>query len=719
MRKCNNILCALLLSLLLASFAASEEIYDQNPLPIGFTAEELTRLHEIGMYHTATAPPTGRIRNCAEWERSEGVIIRWPLGISVAIIKEMSEDIMVTTIVGSESQRTSAISSYTSAGVNMAHTQFIIAPTNTYWTRDYGPWFIFSDQQIGIVDHIYNRPRPLDDSIPKVIGTAWGIPVYGMALTHTGGNHMSDGLGMSMSSRLVWDENTGKTHAQIDSIMYAYLGNDYTVLEYVESGGIHHIDCWAKFLSPNTILVKNVPSSDPSYALLNQRAAYLATLTSAWGTPYRVLRVYCPSGTAYTNSIILNDKVLVPIFSSSWDDDAIQVYQDAMPGYEVLGFTGSWLDDDAIHCRAMGVPDREMLWLDHDPLADTDNTTDDRLVSVHIEECSGQPLIGDSLKIYYSVNEGAYVSAALIYTGSPFTYAGYIPAVGPGSEVSYFVKTADASGRVETHPFIGEPGAHHYRITAPNQAPALDEIGPQVVDEDENLNFTVSATDPDGTNSSLTAENMPLHATFDDNGDGTGIFDFNPDKTQSGIYSVRFIAFDGSLADTMLVEITVNDVNLPPSIVAPDTLLCRTDSWFAYYPVVVDPDDTTHAISYTGYPMWLSELADSLVGTAPSQREIDDFRVIVTDGATFDSADVVVVVYQCGDADGSAGDPAVDIDDVVYLINYIFAGGTPPDPIEAADVDCSGGSVPVDIDDVVYLITFIFSSGPAPCSDCP
>jgi len=65
--------------------------------------------------------------------------------------------------------------------------------------------------------------------------------------------------------------------------------------------------------------------------------------------------------------------------------------------------------------------------------------------------------------------------------------------------------------------------------------------------------------------------------------------------------------------------------------------------------------------------------------------------------------------WVCGDADGSG---AVDIDDVVYLIAYIFSGGPAPDPEIKADGDCSGA---VDIDDVVYVIAYIFSGGPAPC----
>ena len=63
----------------------------------------------------------------------------------------------------------------------------------------------------------------------------------------------------------------------------------------------------------------------------------------------------------------------------------------------------------------------------------------------------------------------------------------------------------------------------------------------------------------------------------------------------------------------------------------------------------------------------------------------------------------------CGDANNSDD---VDIDDVVYLIAYIFSGGPPPDPYESGDADCSGD---VDIDDVVWLIAYIFSGGNAPC----
>ncbi len=59
--------------------------------------------------------------------------------------------------------------------------------------------------------------------------------------------------------------------------------------------------------------------------------------------------------------------------------------------------------------------------------------------------------------------------------------------------------------------------------------------------------------------------------------------------------------------------------------------------------------------------------------------------------------------------------PPWDIDDVVYMIAYIFSGGSPPldYAICSGDPNCSCG---VDIDDIVYMIAYIFSGGPEPCT---
>jgi parallel beta-helix repeat protein len=73
---------------------------------------------------------------------------------------------------------------------------------------------------------------------------------------------------------------------------------------------------------------------------------------------------------------------------------------------------------------------------------------------------------------------------------------------------------------------------------------------------------------------------------------------------------------------------------------------------------------------------------------------------------------VTSILFKCGDANSDA---AVDISDVVYLIAYIFSGGSAPSPLLAGDANCDSA---VDISDVVYLIAYIFSGGAAPCASC-
>jgi hypothetical protein len=65
--------------------------------------------------------------------------------------------------------------------------------------------------------------------------------------------------------------------------------------------------------------------------------------------------------------------------------------------------------------------------------------------------------------------------------------------------------------------------------------------------------------------------------------------------------------------------------------------------------------------------------------------------------------------FQCGDA---SGDGVVDASDLVYLLNYLFASGPPPNPLAVGDVTCDGI---VDISDVVYLLNYLFIHGPQPC----
>ena len=66
---------------------------------------------------------------------------------------------------------------------------------------------------------------------------------------------------------------------------------------------------------------------------------------------------------------------------------------------------------------------------------------------------------------------------------------------------------------------------------------------------------------------------------------------------------------------------------------------------------------------------------------------------------------------KCGDANG---DYSVGVSDAVYIINYVFTGGSAPQPLACGDPNSDGR---VNVSDAVYEINYIFTGGPAP-GDC-
>ncbi len=71
----------------------------------------------------------------------------------------------------------------------------------------------------------------------------------------------------------------------------------------------------------------------------------------------------------------------------------------------------------------------------------------------------------------------------------------------------------------------------------------------------------------------------------------------------------------------------------------------------------------------------------------------------------------VSVLLNCLPTGDCNGDDVINIAHVVQLINYLFTGGSAPEPLEVGDVNCDGV---VNIADVVYLINYLFSGGDPP-----
>ncbi len=65
--------------------------------------------------------------------------------------------------------------------------------------------------------------------------------------------------------------------------------------------------------------------------------------------------------------------------------------------------------------------------------------------------------------------------------------------------------------------------------------------------------------------------------------------------------------------------------------------------------------------------------------------------------------------YICGDANS---DVTVNVSDAVWIINYVFIGGEPPEPYKSGNPNCDES---VNISDAVWIINYVFMGGKEPC----
>ena len=146
--------------------------------------EEMKLPHDNLKSFYPTDPPEHPVRMLGEYEQMQSVLVRYPFGIPTALIVEMSQDCGVTTLVNNQSQQNTVTNIYQTNGANMDNIDFIQAPTDSYWTRDYGPWFVIDGNgEFGVCNF---QLRVDTEGIPKIFeinarhsGTTYIRSLYG------------------------------------------------------------------------------------------------------------------------------------------------------------------------------------------------------------------------------------------------------------------------------------------------------------------------------------------------------------------------------------------------------------------------------------------------------------------------------------------------------------------------------------------------------------
>ncbi|MBD3334908.1 MAG: hypothetical protein GF355_05280 [Candidatus Eisenbacteria bacterium] len=329
-------------------------------------------------------PPAGdETVNPAEFCRADAMIIYWTSWHSQELIDmclAVAADDRVLCCVSSPSQQNQAYTMMSDAGVNMANIEFFETVSGSVWIRDYGPFCIYDDGHLAITDMRYGGGTA--DQIPVYIAQHEGLPWYESLLLHHGGNHITDGNGMGFFSTNLTNYNPWSIE-QIRAELQDYLGLDSLVIFPTMQGDqTGHCDMFVKLLNDTLFVVGEY--EDPGdaigndYYYLNQLAADLDAMQNLDGRDFEVVRLPMNpivSGTyhvnrTYTNSLILNDKVLVPTYNTELDGPALQIYAECMPGYEIIGIDSKDLIEylGAVHCVSNTLHHENPLMILHEPL---------------------------------------------------------------------------------------------------------------------------------------------------------------------------------------------------------------------------------------------------------------------------------------------------------------------------------------------------------------
>lgn len=473
-----------------------------------------------------TTPPDFPVRSAAEWEEMQGVVISWQQFTSV-LTQIVGYSVNQGKVYIASEYPSSVQSTLTSAGISMDSIVFLTEPTNSIWIRDFGPNNVYANNTDSLlfVDWVYNRPRPLDDVLPAVIADELGVPMYETTtspyrVVGTGGNFMSDGFGTGFSSELILEESSWQTEQQIKDIFYSFMGIDeYVLMETLPYDGIHHIDMHIKLLNEETLLVGQYPVGVADGPQIEENLQYvLDNFQTAFGTPFKVVRIPMPPDAygdypddygdyrTYTNSLILNKLVMVPIYGADTDDDALEIYRNAMPGYEVVGIdcNGPIALSGAIHCITHELGVYKPLLISHQPLTTADAVGRNFMVTAYLEHQKG---IANAQVMYRTSSDETFAalemtndvdSAELWHAQIPITMRT------DSTVVEYYVKAISTNGKEQVRPITAPEGFWTFKVAnGANAIPVANAGVNQTIEEGQTVTLDGTAS-YDGNADALT-----------------------------------------------------------------------------------------------------------------------------------------------------------------------------------------------------------------------
>jgi agmatine deiminase len=347
----------------------------------------------------------------AEWEPHEAVWLQWPAesmrsyagyhlkleSIWLAMTRAMQPHVKVCIVVADDRSRERLDVQLRSFGVAPDNVELHVMPIDDIWARDNGPIFVVDDaDRIAVTQWNFNgwggrAPHAWDAKIPSLVAGILDVPVFTAPLVSEGGAIEVDGKGSflaTMSSILNPNRNPGMDLEDVERVLSEYLGVRHfiwlsgappKVCESLGDTTDWHVDIAARFAPDGSILYCSTDDdSDPRFPYLACHRNELEKATDADGRPLELIAMPTPqvfatgavatwsgeiasggfTDAAYTNYLVTNGVVLVPVYGRKEDERAKAILAEHFPGREIVGIPTLSLTEEggAVHCVTQQQP---------------------------------------------------------------------------------------------------------------------------------------------------------------------------------------------------------------------------------------------------------------------------------------------------------------------------------------------------------------------------
>ena len=337
----------------------------------------------------------GSFRLAPEWVRQDAVILVWPYSNSdwknhideiestyIELSRYIARHQKLLLIAYDKVHVIHIQKTLAHNNVTQKNIEFIDIPTNDTWVRDYGPVVVRSGSESIFLDfkfnawgnkYIHESDNLFNQAFKKKLNVRAQYQSINFILE--AGNLEINSKGTLLTSSTCFKRNSlqeNKSLMQLENNFEEWFGCskvlwiDDVVLKGDDTDG--HIDTLARYCDDDLLVYSvSINNSDPNHDLLESLMLQLKTIKQNTSDISELIPLPMPkpifSGgrqlpATYTNFLITNKCVYVPVFNDQQDNYALKTIDELFPAHEIIDIESNALIQQygGIHCATMQVP---------------------------------------------------------------------------------------------------------------------------------------------------------------------------------------------------------------------------------------------------------------------------------------------------------------------------------------------------------------------------